>query len=128
MSSCIFLVLDFTGKSAFDPERVRMCLRRLPGICKWDENDKNRQFFCEFGLGSNNTILHMPRDSRCIVIEGVGDASLQVALEIQRRYGEEVYAIDEGYSFAIPLSAVSSLADFNEKIMSDWGHENLERE
>jgi hypothetical protein len=124
MSSCICLVRDLTGKSAFDPERVRRCLRGLPGVRNWDENDRNRRFFCEFDFGGNSTIVQMLDDLH-VSIEGMGDASLYVALEIQRRYGDEIHAIDEGCSFDIPLSTVSSLTDFNEKITSGRGYENL---
>jgi hypothetical protein len=127
MSCCIFLVLDFTGKSAFDPEKVRNCLRHLPGVRNWDENDAGYQFFCDFDFAGDTTIVNMPEDSPAISVEGMGDASLQVALEIQRRYGEEIYAISETCSFCIPLSTVSSLADFNDKIVSGFGREKLER-
>jgi hypothetical protein len=63
---------------------------------------------------------------RFIVIEGMGDASLQVALEIQRRYGNDIHAVDLECSFDILLSTVTSLVDFNDKIERGWGHENLE--
>ena len=124
MSCCIFLVLDLTGKSAFDLGRVRGCLERLPGAHNWS---KRRVLFCEFDFNGDSTIVNAINESRCISVEGMGDASLQVALEIQRRYGEEIYAIDETCGFCIPLSTVSSLADFNDKIMSGFGHEKLER-
>jgi len=128
MSCCILLVLDLKGKSEFDPERLRTCLRPLPGIRNWDENNPRHQFFCEFIFDGDRTIVHMLKNDRHFVyVEGMGSASLQVALEIQRRYGEEVHAVDDGCSFYIPLSKVSSLEDFNEKIISYWGRESLER-
>lgn len=123
----LLLVLDLEGKYTFDPERVRSCLRGLPGIRDLDENDPHYQFFCEFDFAGDSTIVHMlAKDLKFISVEGMGDASLQIALEIQRRCGEEIYAFDDGCSFCIPLSAVSSLADFNDKVMSEFGHEKLE--
>lgn len=103
-----------------------MCLRHLPGVRNWDENNPRHLFFCDFDFAGDTTIVHM-LDNLHISIEGMGDASLQVAIEIQRRYGDEIHAIDEGCSFCIPLSAVSSLADFNDKIVSQFGREKLER-
>ena len=124
----IVLVLDVVGASAFDPNEVRACLRDLSGIRDWDENDPDHAFFFEFDSAGDTTIVHMLNsDSRFISIEGMGVASLQVALELQRRYGKEIHAIDDGCSFDIPLSTVSSLADFEEKIRCGWGHEHLER-
>lgn len=124
MSCCIFLVRDLTGKPAFDPARLRMCLEPLPGVHGWSNR---RSLFCEFDFNGDSTIINLINESRCISIEGMGDASLQVALEIQKRYGDEIHAIDEACSFCIPLSTVSSLADFNDKIVSEFGHEKLER-
>jgi hypothetical protein len=125
--SGLFLLLDLKGELAFDPERVRACLRVLPGIRNWDENDPRYAFFCEFDFAEDKTIASMRNaDLQGISIEGMGDASLQLALEIGRRYGEEVHAIDqEGSSFDINLSTVRSISDFNDKIERDEGNENL---
>lgn len=124
MSFSIFLVNELTGKSELASEKVRTCLRELPGIRNWVENDINYLLFCEFDYGGDSTIIHMV-DSRSIVIEGTGQASLQAAIEIHRCYGGEIYAIGETCCFCIPLSAVSSVADFNDKIDSEFGSEKL---
>lgn len=124
MSSSILLVRDLAGKSTFDPVRVRRCLESLPGVRGWSTR---RPVFCRFDFNGDTTIVNLINESRCLSIEGMGDASLQVALEVFRCYGDEIFAFDDGCSFCIPLSAVSSLADFNDKIVSQFGREKLER-
>ncbi len=123
----LFLFRDLKGILAFDPERARSCLRGLRGIRNWDEDNPQYAFFCEFDFARDSTIVYMLNaDLQFISIDGMGDASLQIAMEIGQRYGEEIYAVDEeGSSFAIILSTVSSLSDFNDKIERDVGKENL---
>jgi hypothetical protein len=122
-----FLFRDLKGRLAFEPERVRTCLRPIIGIRNWDEDNPRYAFFCEFDFVGDSTIVYMLNsDHQFISVEGMGDASLQIALEIGERYGEEIHAVDEdGGSFDIILSTVSSLSDFNDKIARNVGNENL---
>lgn len=123
----IFLMLDLKGQGEFDTKKICNCLRNLPGIRNWNESGARYPFFCEFDFGSDSTIVHMlANDLQFISVEGVGDASLQVSLELQKCYGEEIYAIDPECWFAFPLSEVTSLSDFREKMESGLGHEHLE--
>ena len=71
----ILLVLDFNGTTKFDAERVRRCLERLPGVRDWSNR---RELFCEFDFGGDSRIVNLINESRCISVEGMGDASLQV--------------------------------------------------
>ncbi len=84
MSSGVFLFLDLTGKSASDPDRLRAFLRHLPGVRNWDESNPVYAFFFEFAYDGDRTIVQMrANDLRGIAIQGTGDASLQIALEIR---------------------------------------------
>ncbi|MBI2826823.1 MAG: hypothetical protein HYX69_19285 [Planctomycetia bacterium] len=124
--SDLFLMRDVDGRSLLDAERVRDCLRHLPGVWNWNENDRWCLFVCEYQFqGDRATVQWL--EGCGAAIEGRGDAALQIAVEIQRCYGEEIHAVDPEGSFDIPLSEVSSLTDFQDKIARQWGRENLER-
>lgn len=118
----LFLALDMKGKSAFHVTRLRTCLEHLPGVHHWH---RDSPLFCEFEFKGDNTIVNMLEDGNCISIEGTGDASLQVALEIYKCYGVEIHAIDPECTFDILLSTVSSLDDFKDKIRRHVGQEHL---
>src|SRR5438552_2227580 len=109
----LFLFRELEGKLAFDPERVRACIRGVPGIRNWNESNPHKPFFREFDFSGNSTMVYMlsAADLRSISIERMGDASLNIALEIGRCYGVEIHAVDQEYSFNILLSDVTSVAD-----------------
>jgi hypothetical protein len=123
----LFLFRNLRGKFSFDSDRVRACVRGLPGIRNLDESNPRYVFFCEFDFGDDSTIAYMlSEDLQFVSIEGMGDASLQFALEFGTRYGDEVHAVDEdGSSFDIVLSTVSSRSDFEDKINRSEGSDNL---
>jgi hypothetical protein len=123
----LFLLLDLDGELTFDAERVRACLRALHGVYNWSESDGKYEFFCEFKSGDDFTIAYMLNsDLQFVAIDGVGEASLQVALEIGRNYGAEVHAVDGEFSeFDILLSTVTSVEDFQIKMDREEGVENL---
>jgi hypothetical protein len=125
----LLLLRDLEGKLSFDPETVRATIRGLAGVRNWIENSARHQFFCEFSFSGDSTIVYMlSKNLQFVSIEGMGPASLWIAMEIGRRFGGELHAVDQEYSFDIRLSSVSSIADFEEKMSRKMGQENLPTE
>ncbi len=83
--ACILLMLDI-DKSQFDGQRLRLCLEALPGIRDWLKSG----LFCQFDFDGDTTTVYLHDSMDCISIEGMGPASLEVARELQRCYGEEI--------------------------------------
>src|SRR4029453_2380 len=123
----LLLLRDLEGELAFSADRVKSLLRGSQGVGNWDDAHPRYAFVCEFEYLDDHTIAYMlAHNYQVIHIEGMGVASLQLALYIQRCYGSEVHAIDDGCSFDIPLSTVSSLEDLEAKMEAGYGRENLE--
>lgn len=128
MSCGLFLVLNIHGTAEFDVERICALLKDLPGVRNWNESGPDRRFSCEYSYNDDLTDIHiLTGDRKCIFVDGMGDASLHVAMEIQRNYGVTIHAVDKDCSCDIPITEVSSLADFADKIEHGWGFDNLLR-
>jgi len=121
----MLLLLDYKRPSSFDFERVRLCLNALPGVRALHESDRC-VIYCEYDFEGDTTVVELSRDLSHLTIRGMGPASLHAARAIQCCYGKEIYAIDEGCSFNIPLSTVATLADFEDKMERQVGGEDLE--
>ena len=114
MSYSFFLVLDVNGGHAFDVDRLHKCLARMPGVRGlWAPP----RLLCQFDFNDDSTEIALV-DDQCLSIRGIGDASLQAALEIQRSYGGDVHAVDPESCFEIPLSVVNSLEELRRMIAS----------
>ncbi len=69
-----------------------------------------------FKKGDDFTTIRIKNDGETIVIDGSGDASLTAALQIQLHYPDDIHMVDEGYSFDLVLSEVSSLDELKKRI------------
>jgi hypothetical protein len=67
---------------------------------------------CKYDYSNDSTIVRLSDDLETISISGLGDASLNIALEIQRRMGLPLRAVDWDYSFDVDLSAFGSVHEF----------------
>ena len=119
----IFLLLDLKGEVIFDIPRVRELLSHLPGVHGLHESEQDL-FFCEFAFLGDRTIVHSSSPS-CISVGGHGIADMEFALELQRLYGSTIHAVDQDCSFIVPLVEVSSRADFEEKMIKQFGIEKF---
>lgn len=75
----------------------------------------------QFTSGDDFAIIRFTHDKETIVIDGSGDASLSAALRIQSTYPDDIHMIDEGYSFDVNLSEISSLGKLKERIKDSGG-------
>ncbi|NEO54158.1 MAG: hypothetical protein F6K54_14365 [Okeania sp. SIO3B5] len=56
-------------------------------------------------------------DRETISISGLGDASLKIALSIQKRYPQPIIAVDSDYCFELVLDKINSLEKLRQKIL-----------
>ncbi len=122
MSMSIFLVLDLEARECFNAQRLRGCIEGLPSISNWRESSQavlsdTLLFECDYEYGNDITRIVVHKDLRYLTIEGVGEASLQAALEIQKRYGSDIHAvIAESPGKNANLSTVNTVQDLRSKL------------
>jgi hypothetical protein len=121
MSASLFLFLDTEGKVKFDAVKVRACLQHLQGVSNCREGvDTARNdmlFDCFYEFNDDSTTIFVPKDLSFMSIWGTGEASLQAALEIQKRYDAPIYiAVSESPNNVVNLSTVSSLPELKKRL------------
>ncbi len=121
MSASLLLYLDAEGKVSFDPTKIRNCLKHLEGMSNWREgSDTPRDdmlFDCFYEFNGDSTIVFVPPQLSFVGVWGTGDASLQVALEIQKRYDAPIYiAVSESPDNVVNLTTVLSLLDLKNRL------------
>ena len=61
--------------------------------------------------------MRLSGDRETISISGLGNASLKIALSIQKRYPQPIIAVDSDYSFELVLDKINSLEQLSQKIL-----------
>lgn len=111
-------LLMFIGEyEQFDDEEVYRYLQEIPGV-----SELKRGCFvgavlqCHYDFNGDSTIVRLSDDLGTITAAGTGDASLQVALELQRRETRPIRVTDFGYNFDLSLGDMHGLEEFRQKI------------
>lgn len=99
----------------FDEEKVLQNLKDIPGVFNLERGDfVGAVLQCEYVFNSDRTIVRLSDDLESITISGTGEASVQMAIELQHRETQPLYVTDFGYDFNIPLKQVHTIGDFQE--------------
>jgi hypothetical protein len=121
----LFLIPDPDGKETFDASRLRSAIQHLNGVIHWQEgpdsiDPESTLFECELEAGDKTTVpipVQIRKDLTSLSIGAFHDDGLKAALDIQRRYGREVFAFSEESSpEVVALSAIISPQELAEKL------------
>jgi hypothetical protein len=74
-------------------------------------------FECAYFANDRSTVIRISPEAETITAEGLGDESLEFALQLQKKLTTPLYATDMGYGFNVSLSDVSSVTELR-KIIS----------
>ena len=114
MNSLLMLIGEH---EQFDAEKIYRDLQDIAGV-----SELKRGHFvgavlqCHYAFNGDSTIVRLSDDLKTLTATGTGDASLQVALELQRRETRPMRATDFGYNFDLSLGDVRGLEEFRQKI------------
>ena len=101
----------------FDPNKLLQDIESVPGTY-----DIRRQHSCgsvlqcDYDLDGDTTTLRLSDGLESFTLDGVGAASRQLALELQKREARPLKVVNSHYSFDFALSDVTSLEDFGQKM------------
>jgi hypothetical protein len=109
-----FLLVFHDDQSPFDPDDIRRVFEDIPGTSEL--TTEGSRLRCHFDFNQDTTTAHLAEDLDAISIHCTGDASLQMALEIQRRYPQPLRVTDLDYGFDLLLSEIGSVEEFDKKI------------
>lgn len=112
------------GKAGFrfDEDKVFRNLEELPGSLNLERGDfVGAVLQCEYEFNGDHTIVRLGDDLESITIAGTGDASLQVALELQRREEQPLFVTDFGYDFNFSLKDIHTVDAIKEKMLASEG-------
>ncbi len=73
-------------------------------------------FECEYESNGRNTIVRMSPEAETITAEGLGDESLEFALELQKSSSVPLHAIDLDYNFNVDLRDFNSVTELKNAI------------
>lgn len=88
----------------------------MEGVRDWRDEREDVLFECQFDFAGDSTIVLVWKELDSISIWGMGDASLKVALEIQRACDADVHALNDSFTMDVLLSEVNSIDEFKRKI------------
>lgn len=124
-------LLIYIGEGqTFDPEKLRRNLERIPGVSGIGGTEFSRYVVgCRYEFGGDSTDLRVEQDApETIVIDGAGDASLNLALELQKCEQRLLRVTDLGYSFDLPLWNIFSVDEFRrQRALTAWAFGSLTR-
>ena len=113
------LLILFIGENEkFDKNKLVDIAKEIPGV----ENIREGEFVgsileFEFSEKEDFTTVRLSGDRETISISGLGNASLKIALSIQKRYPKPIIAVDSDYSFELVLNKINSLNQLRQKIL-----------
>lgn len=125
MMQRLFLIPDSEGKEPFDVPRLRTAIQSLNGVSRWREgpdsvDPEDTLFECELETGDKNIVpipIEVRKNLSSVSIGAYHALGLNAALDIQRRYGGEMFAFSEESSpDVIPLSSIESSHELAEKL------------
>lgn len=106
----------------FKEDKVFRDLEDIPGVYNLERGDfVGAALQCEYEFDGDRTIVRLSDDLESITIAGTGDASLQVAIELQRREEQPLFATDFGYGFNFSLKEVYTIDAIKEKMLASEG-------
>ncbi|WP_199246184.1 hypothetical protein [[Phormidium] sp. ETS-05] len=111
-------LLLFIGEAEkFNLNEVGEIFTKIPNIQNLKQGDFIGSILeCEFSDNNDYTIIRLSDDLETISIDGDGDASLKIALEIQKHYPQNLRLIDSNYSFDIELDKIKSVGQLRQKM------------
>lgn len=125
MMQYAFFLAHPEGQSSFVAEKLRHAIGSLKGIANWRERadtvfGESVLFRCELAR-TNEVDVPVPiivsRDLLSFSVGAYCDVGLDAALEIQRRYGDEIYACSEESSpEVVRLSPIATAKELAEKL------------
>ena len=112
-------LLLFIGKNEqFAPHQIASILQEIQGTNNLKEgNFVGSILECEFVDENDFTLIRLSDDLDTITISGMGNASLKISLEIQRRYPKPIRLIDSDYSFDLVLEKIISVSELRQKML-----------
>jgi hypothetical protein len=113
-----FLILfPENNDGRFDRDKLRRALEQIPSVQNVEEGAFTKSVLrCDFDYDDDRTTLRVGDDLKSIVIDGTGDASLKIAIEIQRQCEFPIRTVDENYNFDLRLTAVSSVEELRKQM------------
>ncbi len=112
------LILFIGENKKFDENKILSILQDIPGIQNLREgNFVGSILECEFSEEDDFTLIRLSDDLETISISGIGDASLKIALEIQKRYPRAIRVVDSNYNFELVIEEMESVNEFRQRIL-----------
>lgn len=118
----------------FNSEKLSKELMNIQGIRELKDVTNSSELMSlewQFDYEEDSVIATLHKDLKMISMRGLGDASLQLALELQKRDEPPLRVFDEGYSFHFSIKEIESLEELKQKIHEDYFDEaalEMERE
>lgn len=111
-------LLIYIGENErFDANKVKRDLEQVPGVEKLQvDNFGSSLLQCDYNFNGDSTILRLADDLAIISVDGTGDASLQIALELQKREERQLHLTNYNYVFDLPLNNIHSVDELRREI------------
>lgn len=111
---------DYDQPELFDKEKVVEDLSSIEGVYDLrQEGLVGSVCVCCYDFNGYSAIVRLSGDLKTISLKPENDASLQMALELQRHETRPLRVVNDGYDFDLILKDLKSLEDFQERIKNE---------
>jgi hypothetical protein len=103
----------------FNEDEVFQRLKDLPGVYNLERGRfAGAVLQCDFRFNNDRTIVRLSDDLETITIAGTGDASLQLALELQQREEQPLFVTDFGGDYNFSLKEIHTLGEIKRNVLA----------
>jgi hypothetical protein len=111
------LIVIAAGSLPFDRSAIKAVLHQSPGVEGFVENDPiSGSLWWEYNFRGGSSIVKLIDSDKAISFSDLGDASLNLAIELQRHLPMPLIAFDSGYSFEVNLQEIHSIEEFRRRM------------
>lgn len=101
----------------FDAGKILHDLQDIPGVSEIKTAGSFDSIIeCRYEYDNDITTVRLSTGGEVISARGIGDASLQVAIELQRREEKPLRVFNQSWDFDFLLKSIDTLEEFKQKI------------
>lgn len=105
----------------FNPEKVKNDLAKIKGVENINGQELQDSIIaCDYRFGNSGVIARLDEDLKAISANGVSDASLNLALELQKHETRPLRITDDNYNFNFSIKEISSLDELKDKTLNNY--------
>lgn len=118
------LIVVLGENLTFDADKVQRDLEKIEGMSNLRRGvSATAALDCEYSRDGSSTIAYLSDDLQRISMRPLNDASLRLALELQKREARPLMVFNQGMDFDFYIEDIKTLEAFKQKVRAAYAEE-----